>query len=80
MKPRDVAPVSGAAGKEPAPTLTLPVAALAGLTVHPPPDQRRARSSSKPGDVVVVASAVRMTPDEVEAIAQRLAALLLRAP
>jgi hypothetical protein len=45
-----------------------------------PPDRRRARSGSKSGDVVVVASAVDMTPDEAEAMAQRLAALLLRAP
>jgi hypothetical protein len=61
-----------------------------------PPNPRRARSGSKPGDVVVdlpveriishldadgvqwVASAARPTPDEVEAIAQRLAALFLR--
>jgi hypothetical protein len=61
-----------------------------------PPDPRRARSGSKPGDVVVdlpvehiishldadggqwVVSAARQTPDEVEAIAQRVAALFLR--
>jgi hypothetical protein len=61
-----------------------------------PLDLRRARSRSKPGDVVGdlpaertisdldaespqrLASAARPTPDEVEAIAQRLAALLLR--
>jgi hypothetical protein len=50
------------------------------LAADPPPDRRRARSGSKSGDVVVVASAVDMTPDEAEAMAQRLAALLLRAP
>jgi hypothetical protein len=46
-----------------------------------PPDPRRARSGSKPGDVAVdLLSVARPTPDEVEAIAQRLAALLLRGP
>jgi hypothetical protein len=52
----------------------------AALAADPPPDRRGARSGLKPCDVVVVASAARLTPDEVEAIAQRLAALLLRAP
>jgi hypothetical protein len=45
-----------------------------------PPEPRSARSSSEPGEVVVVLPDKRLTPDEVEAIAQRLAALLLRAP
>jgi hypothetical protein len=45
-----------------------------------PPNPRRPRSGSKPGDVVVVASDLGSTPDEVEAVAQRLATLLLRAP
>jgi hypothetical protein len=44
-----------------------------------PCDPRRARSGSKPGDVAVEMLVVaRPTPAEVEAIAQRLAALLLR--
>jgi hypothetical protein len=44
-----------------------------------PSDPRRARSDSKTGDVAVEMLVVaRPTPDEVEAIAQRLAALLLR--